>query len=74
MLFLAAAAASVAMTTPSPDRRAAVPLVQAQATVRILSGVRLQLGKTNAVAGQRLRVTNVSTSDGVRPAKLVEFE
>jgi hypothetical protein len=73
MFLLAAALLQVTSTAPEP-RRVSAPLVQAQATVRIISGVRLQLGEANAVGGQRLRLTSVSTPQGVQSAKLVEFE
>jgi hypothetical protein len=74
MLFLAALALTVsAAPTPAP-RPAVAPLIQAQATVRILSGVTLQLGQASSADGQQLRTTSLSTPQGVQPARFVEFE
>jgi hypothetical protein len=74
MLLLAAAVLAAPAAPNPPVHRAAAPLVQAQATVRILLGARLQLGQRSAIEGQRLRWTTISTPQGVRPASLVEFE
>jgi hypothetical protein len=74
-MLLFAAAVLVAPAVPNaPVHRAVAPLVQAQATVRILLGARVQLGQQSTIEGQRLRRTTVSTPQGVRPASLVEFE
>jgi hypothetical protein len=74
MLILAAAALA---STSAPDlrsRRPVLPVVQATATVRIVSGATLHLGQHSDVDGQRLRMTRVSTPQGLQPASLVEFE
>lgn len=68
LVVLLAAAASI----PAPPPRPAV-VVQAQATVRIVSGARVKLGDRNADA--QLRTTQFRDADGNRrPAKLVEFQ
>ena len=68
LVALLAAAAS----TPAPPPRPAVVL-QAQATVRIVSGARIKLGDKTADA--QLRSTQFRDSDGnMQPAKLVEFQ
>lgn len=74
-MLVVAAAILASSTVALPERAGlAAPLVQARATVRIVSGVRLQLGEANRVEGQRLRWTIVSTREGLQPARLVEFE
>ena len=74
LLLLAAAAAASANAPPPWAHRSAVPMVQASATVRILSGASLRLGHRSDIDGQRLRDTRVETRDGIRPARLLEFE
>lgn len=74
MLLLAAAALASSPTPDPQSGRPVLPTVQAQATVRIVSGAMLHLGQASAVEGQQLRITRVSTPDGVQPATLVEFE
>jgi hypothetical protein len=74
MLLLAAAALVSSSASNLQPRRAVAPLVQARATVRILSGTTLRLGQVSTADGQRLRLTSVSTPDGVQAASLVEFE
>ena len=68
IVALLAAAASV---PAAPPRSAAI--VQAQATIRILSGTRVKLGDRNADA--QLSDTRFRDRDGkAHPAKLVEFQ
>ena len=74
MLLLLAAAAASASAPPPWAHRSAVPVVQARATVRILSGASLRLGHRSDIEGQRLRDTHVETREGIRPARLLEFE
>ncbi|MGZ2412419.1 hypothetical protein ACUXST_001848 [Sphingomonas sp. F9_3S_D5_B_2] len=74
MVLLIASVLASSSAPTSPPRVAVAPLVQARATVRILAGARLQLGHANGVEGQQLRFTQVSTPQGIRKARLVEFE
>ena len=73
VMFLLAAAATMAASTPA---NSATPpaVVQARATVRILSGVRLKLdSKTNPDAP--LAHDSTVTTNGTRqPAQLIEFQ
>ena len=73
LLLFAAALASSSTPTPLPQAKVE-PLVQAHATVRIVSGATLHLGSVNSLEGQQLRTTRISTPDGVQPARLIEFE
>lgn len=75
MLFLLAAAAAVATPQPEPMFRHAAVSAQAQAVVRIVSGVRLRLGE-GAVGGAAPAVTDamVHAEGDVRPARLIEFQ
>lgn len=74
MLLLFAAAAASLSAPPPWAHKPAMPMVQARATVRILSGASLHLGHRSDVEGQRLRETRVETSDGLKRARLLEFE
>ena len=74
MLLLFAAALASANAPPPWSHKPAVAVVQARATVRILSGATLQLGHRNDIAGQHLRNTRVDTPVGVQLARLLEFE
>ena len=73
MMFLFAAA--IAASAPVPSRPPAVA-VQATATVRILSGVRLKLDSpTNADAPPAHdSVVMISANGSPQPARLIEFE
>jgi hypothetical protein len=73
MLLLALAAAVTA--TPPPDRWKPSAIVQARATVRIISGVRLKLDSpTNADAPPAHDSAVVATDGSRQPARLIEFE
>ena len=74
MLLLAAAAIASALPQNAPGA-SAPPVVQARATVRIVSGVRIQWER-QASAGDipPARTTVVQTVNGPQPAKLIEFE
>ncbi len=72
MLILAAAAA-IAASSPTPSRTAA-PVVQATATVRILSGARLSLGATRNGEGFSARAAVLRTAGATQQAMLIEFE
>ena len=74
MLLIAAAAIASALPldTSSPSAR---PVVQARATVRIVSAARIQWDRqTGGGEIPRARETMVQTTDGPQPAKLIEFE
>ncbi len=72
MLLLASLA--LAASTPSSTAHPVGPLVQARATVQIISGVRLKLdGQANPDAPSP-RDTMVETNGEQTPAKLIEFE
>jgi hypothetical protein len=71
MLWLAMAVAAAQPKMPPPP---APPVVQARATVRIISGVRLKLdGKPNPDA-PRPREAVIHTDRGPKQARLIEFE
>jgi hypothetical protein len=74
MLLLAAATTIAAFAPESPGRRTVVPTVQARATVRILSGARLNFGGQGQ-AGAISREVLVRSRDGSSErARLIEFE
>jgi hypothetical protein len=73
MIWLAALAAAAAPNSQAPHGLA-TPAVQARATVRIVSGVRLSFQTRSDSQGPRLRETVVRLSDGVSQARLYEFE
>ena len=72
MLWLAAAAAIVA-TQPPAGGRSPVS-VEAIATVRIISGVRLKLDSPTNRDAPRAHDSVVTTDGNRRPARLIEFE
>ena len=69
MLLLAAAA--LAGTHPPPHYG---PVVQARATVRILSGVRLRFGEKPGRGVPPPRDTILVLGGTAKPARLIEFE
>ena len=71
MLWLAAAA--IAASTPQPNGPAPV-VVQATATVRILSGVRLKLDSATNSGAPLAHDTMVKTDGTQQPARLIEFQ
>ena len=71
MLWLAAAA--VAASTPQSSGPAPV-VVQATATVRILSGVRLKLDSPTNTDAPLAHDTAVKTDGTQQPARLIEFQ
>ena len=74
MLMLAAAAAIVASPTEAPQPRPASALVQATASVRILSSVTIRWNETSADL-PRLRLTLIRDANGgLKPIRLIEFE
>ena len=69
MIALALLAAAAAQ----PPATQVTALVQARASVRIISGQRLTLG--TAIAEAQLRQTRLRDIDGqVKPARLIEFQ
>jgi hypothetical protein len=71
MLVLAAA---IAASAPEFSHQPAAPAVQAIATVRILAGVRVQLGERRGRDGFITRDSVLRTTGSSQPAKLIEFE
>jgi hypothetical protein len=72
MLRLAAAAAIAAWT---PANNSPPPVaVQATATVRIISGVRLKLDSTTNADAPPARDVTVTTNGTQQPARLIEFQ
>lgn len=70
MLLLTAAAAIAAA---APQHRG--PVVQATASVRVISGSVLHFGQAHREQGARMREATLRSSDGtVHAARLVEFE
>ena len=73
-MLLIAAAAMVSTAVHDGPQRPVRPLVQAVATVRIVSGVRLHLnGQANSEAPPP-RDCVIRTDTGEQPAHLIEFE
>lgn len=73
MLWLAAAAAAI-IATQSPAGGQPRVSVQAIATVRIISGVRLKLDSPTNRDAPRAHDSVVTTDGNRRPARLIEFE
>jgi hypothetical protein len=74
-MILIAAAAIAASSAPVSPWRASGAVAQAQAMVRIVSGVRLHLGQESNEGAPSLRDTVVRTQGAaVQPARLIEFE
>ncbi|HEX5258294.1 MAG TPA: hypothetical protein VFW35_05880 [Sphingomicrobium sp.] len=71
MLWLAVAA--LAASAPQSSGPAPV-VVQATATVRILSGVRLKLDSPTNTDAPRAHETVVKTDGTQQPARLIEFQ
>ena len=73
MIGIAAAALLAAAPQGGPAQPSTV--AQAQATVRIVSGVRLTLQQSgNGNEVPKARSATIRTSEGPQPAKLIEFE
>jgi hypothetical protein len=75
-MLLIAAAAIAASSPQTAPAGAATASVQATATIRIVSAVRLSFGSENSSSDiPRPRRTNIVTSDGQeQPASLIEFQ
>lgn len=73
-MFLLAAAALASSAAQDGPRQPVRPLVQAVATVRIVSGMRLHLnGQANPQAPAP-REYVIRSENGPQPAQLIEFE
>lgn len=71
MILLAAAVLAV---TPPPTPRFTASL-QATATIRIVSAVRVKLGEANNPGAPAARESEITLADGTRQAaKLIEFQ
>jgi hypothetical protein len=74
MLLFAATALATSLAPPSPPR-ATPAIVQATATIRVVSGVALKLDAPANPGAPRSRNSAIRASDGtLAPAKLIEFE
>ena len=73
MLWLLAAAA-VSNPAPPPSPRSAPVVVQATATVRIISGVRLSLDSTTNEGAPTAHQSTIAANGERQPARLIEFE
>ena len=73
MLWLLAAAA-VSDPAPPPSPRSAPMVVQATATVRIISGVRLNFGSATNEGAPAAHPSTVAANGERQPARLIEFE
>jgi hypothetical protein len=72
-MMLWVAIAAVATSTPQPSAPPPV-VVQATATVRILSGVRLRLDSPTNTDAPLAHDTLVKTDGTQQPARLIEFQ
>ena len=74
-MLLLAAAAAVALSPAQPPSRPVGATAQAQAIIRIVSGVRLRFDQPANEGAPAARDTFVRTADALpQPAKLIEFE
>jgi hypothetical protein len=73
MLWLIAAVAA-ANAAPDPGSRPAPVVVQATATVRIISGVELKLDSPTNDGAPAARDSTISVDGAQKPARLIEFE
>lgn len=74
-MYLLAAAAAMASMPQYSSNGGARATVQAQATVRIITGVSVRLGE-GALSGEapRPHLTIATTDGSTKPANLIEFE
>jgi hypothetical protein len=73
MLILAAVALVAAAPQPAPQAPVAAN-VQAQATIRIVSGVEVRFSGATSADAPPLRNSTIQTNGATQPARLVEFE
>ena len=74
-VMLLIAAASIASALPQNAAASAVqPIVQARATMRVISAARIQWDRKAGTNIPPVRTTVVRTDSGPQPARLVEFE
>ncbi|MFL6730099.1 MAG: hypothetical protein ACJ8E3_07440 [Sphingomicrobium sp.] len=74
VIILLTAAAAVVSVPQAHSRSPVAARVEARATVRILSGVRLHWGKEHGRDGFVVRDAVVRSAGASQPAKLIEFE
>ena len=75
MSMILLAAAAVTFGAPPLAPRAAAAVVQATATIRVVSGVQLKFGAPSNPGAPPPRESVVRTADGTaHPAKLIEFQ
>ena len=73
--MLALVALAAAVSAPPPPPAPTRPMVQAIATVRIVSGVRLNLdGRDNAAGIPAPRDAVIQANGTDQPARLIEFQ
>jgi hypothetical protein len=72
MLWFAVAAAFIGSPPHGPAPRG--PVVQARATVRIVSGARVRFGEGASSDVPASHERWIRTTMGIQPAKLIEFE
>ena len=73
-MFWLAAAAIAASTSAPPSGGPGPVVVEATATVRIVSGVRLKLNALRNVGAPRAHDTIVTADGSQKVARLIEFE
>ena len=71
MLLLAA---TTAASAPAESRTAPTVVVEATATIRIVSGVRLRLDSPTNADAPHARDSKVKADGRLQPARLIEFE
>ena len=67
-------AAAIAANAPTGSRPAPAVVVEAMATVRIVSGVRLKLDSTINADAPPAHDSQVKAEGKLQPARLIEFE
>jgi hypothetical protein len=72
MLLLASAA--LALSAPQAPSRPVGASARATASIRIISGARVQLGRQPDASGSRVRTSTVRVLGAAQPATLIEFE
>jgi hypothetical protein len=73
-MFFLAVASIVASTPTNAPRASAGALVQATATIRVISGARLSFHAPNERGIPHARNSMINTPEGRQPARLIEFQ
>ena len=68
------ASAALAASTPASSPPAPVVVAEAQASVRILSGVQLKIDSPTNADAPPAHDSKVAADGKIRPARLIEFE